>query len=161
PGSGQLHWDAGRGLVAIPMLQVLPNVYSAVFPALPCGSSVHFYFSAQTTGGDTVTNPLLAPQQVHAAYAASSMQAGFSDSFQLDQGWSVSGNAADGQWQRGVPVPSAICDRGAPGSDADASGACYLTDNDPLNCNSDVDTGSTTLTSPPIDISPGGALVSY
>jgi hypothetical protein len=85
------------------------------------------------------------------------------DDFETDQGWSVAaaGGLTDGLWQRAVPVSNSVCDRGNPGADADGSGRCFLTDNDPGDCNSDVDGGGTVLTSPVMDASPGGAVISY
>lgn len=82
----------------------------------------------------------------------------WSDNFQTDRGWTVTGDAATGMWQRGIPVndPDWQYD---PATDADGSGSCYLTGNVPGN--SDVDGGSTTLTSPTIDMSAGGLGVQY
>lgn len=64
----------------------------------------------------------------------------FADSFDTDQGWSVTGDAFTGRWERGVPVDDS---RGDPPVE---SGPAYVTENAPGN--SDVDNGSTTLTSP-------------
>ncbi|MBX3395661.1 MAG: PQQ-dependent sugar dehydrogenase [Phycisphaerae bacterium] len=86
----------------------------------------------------------------------------FEDQFEADQGWTVSGNATDGHWNRGVPVNCSS--RGAPPAAFGGAGQCYLTDNSMLsnggvnNCDSDVDGGSTILTSPVFDLSSGGQI---
>ena len=87
----------------------------------------------------------------------------FSDDFQTNLGWTVTTTAADGPWERAVPIPLTTCDRGNPGTDGDGSGLCYVTDNSSANgCNSDVDNGSTTLTSPLLDAGADGEVyVSY
>ena len=85
----------------------------------------------------------------------------FDDGFESDFGWSVSGNATDGGWTRGVPVPD--CDRGNPTSTPDGSTSAYLTDNsnNGRDCNSDVDGGQTILTSPALDASNPESIISY
>lgn len=161
PGSGRLHVDTGGGFSVLFMNELAPNVYEAVFPAVPCGAQVSFYFSVQTTLGLTLTDPPGAPASVYTALAAANLVPSFADDFQTDQGWTVDSSSADGPWERGVPIPTSICDRGNPGSDGDGSGQCYLTDNSSANnCNSDVDDGSTTLTSPVMDAS-GDSYLTY
>ncbi len=162
-GTGQLHLNAGGGYVTLPMAEVAPNEYDAVFPALACGTIVSFYFSAETTTGLAIKNPLLAPDAHYSAAAATGVTVAFTDDFESAQDWTItnSGGFTDGQWERGVPVANAVCDRGNPGADADGSGQCFLTDNDQLNCNSDIDNGSTTLTSPIMDANNGTAVITY
>ena len=85
----------------------------------------------------------------------------FEDNFQSNMGWSVSGNAAEGQWERGVPAGDG--ERGDPTVDGDGSGLCFLTENGAGN--TDVDDGTTTLTSPTMDAIGDGsseaAFISY
>ena len=72
----------------------------------------------------------------------------FDDPFDTDLGWTVTGPAIEGRWERAIPNNG---DRGDPSVDANTSGNgfCFVTDNDNTsNSNSDVDDGETVLTSP-------------
>ncbi|MHC4429755.1 MAG: M14 family zinc carboxypeptidase, partial [Planctomycetota bacterium] len=139
------------------------STYEGTLPAAPCGSVVQFYVEAETEDGAVHADPPDAPTEIHEADAVQTVVF-FQDDFESDLGWGVSnsGGLADGAWERGVPISNAVCDRGNPGSDADGSGSCYVTDNSSANaCNSDVDDGSTTLTSPVLDASDPEATVTY
>ncbi len=155
PGTGVLHVDTGDGFVEIPMDESEPNVYIAVFPASDCGTEVDYFFSAETTDGKQVNAPSLGS---FTALSAVQLVVTFQDDFEADLGWSTSNNAGSGQWQRGIPVD---CSRGDPPTDGDGSSRCYLTENDPVDCDSDVDDGSVTLTSPIMDASAEGSVISY
>ena len=156
PGTGVLHVNTGGGFVEIPMDQSEPNVYVAVFPASDCGTEVDYFFSAETTDGLQVNEPSTGS---FTALSAVELVVTFQDDFEANLGWSATSNAGDGQWGRGIPV---ACNRGDPPTDADGSGQCYLTDNSSANgCNSDVDDGSVTLTSPTLDASAKGTVISY
>ena len=143
-GTGVLYVDRGEGFETYPLTQTSNNEYDVVFPETTCGSEVHYYFSAEATDGTTVRSPIDAPAHVHTAVSADSVTLAFSDDFETDQGWTVAGDAADGSWDKGIPLGGG--DRGDPPVDADGSGQCFLTDN--VDGNSDVDDGVTTLTSP-------------
>ncbi len=151
PGTGVLHVDKrdGNGFQPYPMSQSTPNVYQAVFPSIECGTVVRYYVSANPVSGATQLDPRDAPNTSFSGLAADSVDSVFYDNAQVNLGWTVSGNASDGQWDRGVPVGGG--DRGDPATDGDGSGACWLTDN--VDGNSDVDGGSTLLTSPILDAS--------
>lgn len=160
PGTAMLHVNTGGSWAAYPMTQVSANVYDAVFPAVPCGSEVRFYVSAQTTGGQTVNSPGNGATEPFMALGAAAVVEAFADNFEQDLGWTVLNNLADGGWERAIPTP--LCNRGNPQADADGSGYCYLTDNGtPGDCNSDVDNGTTILTSPVLDASGGQYAISY
>ena len=158
PNTGVLHYSTGGAFTAVPMTQITPNVYDAVFPELACGTSIEFYVSAETTGGFEQSEPINAPAGTLLTISGFGASVAFDDNFEANQGWTVTNvTLADGAWNRGVPVGGG--DRGDPPTDADGSGQCYLTDN--VDGNSDVDDGSTTLTSPIMDATGGLALVSY
>jgi subtilisin family serine protease len=149
-GSGLLHFSTGGEHTAVPMVQVQPNVYDAVFPAFECGADVAYFFSSETTGGETINHPFVAPAATFGAQAFTGQVVALVDDFETDTGWLVENIALDdGEWERGVPAGAG--DRGDPLVDADGSGQCYLTDN--VAGNSDVDGGPTRLVSPPLDVS--------
>jgi len=165
PNTGMLHYDDGSGWVSIDMQVVSPNVYQAVFPAVNCGVEVLYYFSAQTDQGETVTDPYDAPLSAYALYAATGFTTLMEDDFEDDLGWTVenSPGLTDGPWERAIPIDTTICNRGNPPSDYDGSGNCYVTDNgSAIDCNSDVDNGSTYLISPTLpDFSGESILINY
>ena len=158
PDSGVLFYDVGNGFESVPMTVISPNVYDAVIPASNCFSEVRYYFAVNATDGSSITAPADAPDSFFSSRSADSIAVGFSDDFESDQGWTVTGSAIDGQWERGVPVAGGL--RGDAQFDADGSGACFLTDHGLGN--SDVDDGDTILTSPLLDASSSGtAILSY
>lgn len=161
-GTGMLNYNDGNGFVQIPLTPVDANNFTASFPQT-CGL-VDFYVSFETTDGGTATEPANAPTNTFTALTANPFTTEFLDSFDTDTGWTVSGNADDGQWERGIPNNG---DRGDPAVDAEAAGAgfCFVTDNqNGADDNTDVDGGSTILTSPVLDATEGPdeqAIVSY
>ncbi len=125
------------------------DAFVGTLPAAPCGSTIDYYVSVDTMGGTTVTEPADAPTGFYSALAALALTPAITINFENTIGWAVSGNATDGQWEAGVPAGDGT--RGDPLSDFDGSGQCYLTDN--VIGNSDVDGGSTVLTSPTFNLS--------
>lgn len=78
---------------------------------------------------------------------------GYYDDFEFDYGWSISGTATTGIWERGKPNPTSNTVMGVD-ADYDCGEQAYVTGNDP-NFNpdfDDVDGGSTFLTSPQMDL---------
>jgi hypothetical protein len=153
PGTGMMYVNDGLGWDSIPMSQIEPNVYDAIFPALECGATELFYFKARTTDGRSQNWPRGAPAEAFNAVSAISYEVKLSDNFNQDLGWTVQNDPylTDGAWVRGIPVGGG--DRGDPPTDFDGSGYCYLTDN--TYGNSDVDGGITWLISPSLDLSHG------
>ena len=156
-GSAMLHVDTGSGFVSVPLADNGDGSFIANFPATTCGSTARYYVSADAAAGVTWTDPPGAPAVLHEAFSGSGLTMILADDFESDQGWSVSdfGGLTAGSWERGVPADG---DRGDPPTDADGSGQCYVTEN--VAGNSDVDNGTTVLTSPVFDLSEG-ALISY
>jgi len=158
-GTGIMHYNDGSGWIDLAMTETSSNVYEGAFPEFDCGTRISFYFSAETISGAVVTDPSTAPAATFSTISATGFTTIFEDNGEDDMGWTVSGTATDGQWDRGIPVN---CQRGDPEADYDGSGSCYLTDNSSANnCNSDVDGGSTFLISPTFDLTDMGAIVRY
>jgi hypothetical protein len=156
PNSGQMHYSINGGaLQTVSMSPIYTNQYQATIPPLYCGDKIEFYFSAlESTIGRIYDPDTSAP---FIAVAVSEINVVFDDNFETDMGWTVSGDATAGAWERGVPVGGG--DRGDPPTDFDGSGSCYLTGN--TDGDSDVDGGTTNLTSPQFDFSTGDALIHY
>lgn len=142
------------------------DLYSAEFPALPCGEIVSYYFEVGSSSGATVREPLNAPGETFTALVASTFDASFEDDFEAPGSWSVgapSDDAETGVWERVIPNGTSA----APDEDfTPVNGlVCYVTgDAGPgggLGDN-DVDGGTTTLTSPVMDATGDGvAFIEY
>lgn len=87
------------------------------------------------------------------------LEAGLEDIFSLDLGWTVSGNATQGQWELGDPFgvtpPSVIDFLIQPEDDVqeDPGNSCYVTGNSPDLFSGIQVSGLTRLTSPVFDLS--------
>ena len=126
-------------------------------PPLDCGPDATFWVSVESTTGEMYTLPTDFPASNFSAPIASDSATAFADDFQTNLGWTVSGDASTGQWNRAVPAGGG--DRGDPPADFDGSGRCYVTDS--ADGDTDVDGGSTTVTSPAMDATGGDAHLSY
>ncbi len=160
PGSPTLHvrTEPAGSFAGIPLVALGGTSYRADLPAVFCDNVLEYYASAVGTVSGLTTNPPGAPTAFFSTDISQSASA-FSDNFETDMGWTVTNSPAltDGAWNRDLPLGGG--DRGDPASDADGSGRCFLTDS--ADGNSDVDGGSTTLTSPTMDGSIAGATLRY
>ncbi|MDG2291116.1 MAG: S8 family serine peptidase [Phycisphaerales bacterium] len=150
--SVKLRYRANSGLWSqLDMDQEGPgNSWVASVPAMDCGDSPEFYVSCEGQVSGLVEHPSGGASNAY-DWLVGELLIAHEDNGQTDGDWTVSGDALDGQWNRGVPVN---CNRGDPNADNDGSGSCWLTDNSSSDsCNSDVDEGSTILTSGVIDLS--------
>jgi subtilisin family serine protease len=156
PGSGRFNFHDGNDWVELTMIDVGENQYEAVFPPYECEKFMNYYLSAETTEGERVTDPFSAPDNSFLVQAMLGTQTFFTDDFQTDQGWTVTNeNVRDGAWLRADPC---CAGGGAPSSDYDGSGRCYLTGNALFK---DVDGGPTRLTSPAFDLAGKKATVDH
>lgn len=156
PGSGRLYYSINNGTFTnVFMTQTLPNNYDATLPALTCTDEIRYYVGAREAATAMFFDPDTA--NPFSASVATEIVTAFEDNFETNKGWTVSGNATLGQWQRGVPVGGGV--RGDPPTDFDGSGQCYLTGNGAGD--TDVDGGTTILTSPSFDLAGNNALVHY
>jgi hypothetical protein len=156
-GSGQLFVSVNGGaFTSSAMTENSPNQYTASLPAGSCFDQVEFYVQSGSTSG-LATSPSNAPTNAYSGEVFTGTTQLFVDDFEVDLLWGVtdSSGLVEGTWERGVPVNNG---RGDPPADSDGSGQCYLTENDPADSNSDIDDGTTTLTSPVIDMSSGGRI---
>ncbi|MFG0319688.1 MAG: choice-of-anchor B family protein, partial [Planctomycetota bacterium JB042] len=164
PGTATLHADSGSGFVAIPMTSLGGGLFSASLPATTCGDRIEYYFSAETTGGVTWTEPAAAPTFRYGAIAAYGTVTLQSLDFENAAGWTVGApgdDATTGIWTRVDPIGTSA----QPEDDHTASGTtCWVTGQGPPGGgvgDNDVDGGRTTLTSSVIDLSGGDAVISY
>lgn len=154
PGGVSLSYRINGGpMSAIPMNDVGGGYYEVELPELECLDRIDYLVTAgeQQTGA-LITHPGF--DEPARAIKATALLVAFDDNFETDQGWTVSGNAASGQWERW----RASANFAQPKSDYDGSGKCYLTDHD---YGIDVDDGHAILTSPAIDISHSEASLEY
>jgi hypothetical protein len=84
------------------------------------------------------------------------VEQGLYDDFTFDFGWTITGNASTGMWERGEPIGTMFSTTQAnPEFDVtnDCSDRCYVTGNGGgLANDDDVDNGNTALTSPVFDL---------
>ncbi|HHI03851.1 MAG TPA: hypothetical protein ENL22_10060 [candidate division Zixibacteria bacterium] len=157
PGTGMVYYRLSDGEFQNSQLEsVGGGQYLASLPMANCGQTYEYYFSAQADNGETVYYPVEAPNEYFTTLVGE-FSYKFFDNFDTDLGWTVDGTATDGNWERGIPVGDG--DGGAPVTDFEGSGSCYLTGNSAGD--SDVDDGVTQLLSPAFDLTDGNAVISY
>lgn len=158
PATARLLYRGNGGMYdESPLSHLGGENYEATLPTFMCSESPEFYIAVDGMSGGMVTFPSSAPGEVLTASVASDITIAFDDNGETDPGWTVSGTASDGHWERGVPAGGGL--RADPPTDADGSGQCWVTDN--VEGNSDVDGGATVLTSPTMDIPSDGWNLAY
>ncbi len=171
-GSGKMYWRNGTtGTFSVSnMTQGAANQYTAALPALPCGTTLQFYFAANTTTGIAVTSPSNAPVTFHSASVATGSSNTFVDTVETNLGWTLTtagDTATTGQWVRADPV-------GTINGTTQVQPELDVTTGTGVNCfftgqgtaggtlgAADVDGGYTTLTSPTMSATGNEARISY
>ncbi|MCH2136345.1 MAG: hypothetical protein MK101_07155 [Phycisphaerales bacterium] len=157
-GAASLHWRGEEGDWSTTALSHdAGELWMASLPAFACADMPEYFIEVESTVGTIMRLPESAPGTVFAATPMSQIDVIYEHDGETDDGWQTAGDAADGQWERGVPVGGGV--RGDPPTDFDGSGACWLTDN--VSGNSDVDDGTTRLITPSLAIDGEGLELSY
>ena len=156
PASPMLVYTQDGNSHQVSMSHIGGTEWQGEFGELSCGPEVTWYLQASSQTGEDYYPEAGAPPGWTSAVG--DVVVTFEDNGEVDLGWTVSGDASDGQWTV-ADVPVGGGDRGDPPTDCDGSGACHLTDN--VDGNSDVDNGSTILTSPTLDASIYSPILSY
>ncbi len=155
-GTPALVYDAGAGTVNVPLNHVSGDQYNVNFPALPCGSNVNWYISADSTSGLSWNAPAGAPSTTFSSLIGFGITDLALFDMESNAGW-TSGAAGDdattGIWERGNPNGTAA----QPDDDHTAAGSdCWFTGQANAGASvgtNDVDGGTTTLLSPLFDLS--------
>lgn len=170
PGTGTLYYNIGAGYIALNMAMGSPNVYTANFPAIPCGTIVKFYFSAADTTNTIVNDPFSAPAITYSAISALGTNLLLYDNIEGSTiTWSKVNDPSltGGAWVQVDPNGTTNGSiQAAPENDnTPAPGTrCFVTENGtvggPPNA-ADVDGGPAHLLSPAVNLSGTDALISY
>ncbi|MEK6676657.1 MAG: hypothetical protein AABZ47_13520 [Planctomycetota bacterium] len=153
PATVTLHVTiTGQPTADIPMTSLGSGLYGADLPPVPCDATVDYYFSAETTLAETVSNPTNAPIGFYTLAPLSNICENLRHDFETASGWTV-GAAGDGVtgglWVRGDPIGTS-----AQPEDDNPNGTgtmCFVTGQGPVGGGvgvADVDGGKTTLVSP-------------
>lgn len=152
--SPTLHYDNGNGPQSTPLIPLGGDLYQAVLPATPCGQTISFHVSAQSTTGVVRTSPVNSDFEL---VASAGTIAAFSDNMETNLGWSVNPNGTDnastGAWTRVNPNGTTA----QPEDDhSDPGSICWVTGQGAVGGgvgDADVDGGRTTLQSPLLNAS--------
>ncbi|MCH2132541.1 MAG: S8 family serine peptidase [Phycisphaerales bacterium] len=129
--------------------------WSAVLPGADCDDTPEFFFQVEGETAGMVEHPSGGASSA-LNFVIGDLIVAFADNCDTDPGWTVTGDASDGLWERGIPAGGG----NRPQSDCDSAASyCWLTENTP-NGGGDVDDGETILVSPRIDATGVGS-VSY
>jgi hypothetical protein len=138
---GSSTWNSINGTL------VSGTTYRFTTPAFTCGTRIQYAFSARMgAAGGLCTYPSAMPQKWLTADVRTTNLILWEDTFETAKGWTASGTATAGAWERALPRGNGF--QGDPTTDHDGSGQCVITGR---NAGVNVDGGTTIYTSPAID----------
>lgn len=142
------------------------GTFMTTLPAVDCGQTLEYYFTARNLAGTTFRNPT---SGVYSVDVQTDVVILFEDDMESGtNGWTTEADASTtaGFWELAVPVGTVNAGiEFAPSTDASTDGTrCWVTQNGAPGGSAgaaDVDNGPVTLTSPTFDLSSGNAGVSF
>ena len=150
PGTAELAYRFdGGAFQTVPLTANGGSSFTATIPVANCDDTPEFFIQVEGSESGLLTLPAAGGANAFTAIVGSIVTS-FSNDAESGTGFAVSGDATEGQWENEFPQGN---NRGDPPEDFDGSGRAWLTEVDPNDTNSDVDDGSTTLTSPILDVS--------
>lgn len=156
-GSAKLWWSTGGAWASSNLVPLAGHDFAALFPSVPCGTTVKYYVAAQSSNGIVWTAPELAPEVFECASAGFSTLAFANYDFETSAGWSAGlagDNASAGIWTRAAPIGTSA--QPAEDHTSGAGTVCWVTQNGfsgGAADAADVDGGKTTLRSPVVNLS--------
>jgi len=131
------------------------KAYEATLPAVACGRTIEFYFTAELADGSTLTYPSGGASD---PFSVDAQQVIFADDFDADRGWTVGAPGDDaprGIWGRMAPQQTTSGGQVVQPGWVVVGQNCFVTDGRAGSSAGswDVDEGKTTLLSPVFDLS--------
>ncbi len=147
-GTAKLYLDDGSGLAEYVLTILGGSAYRVDFPQSACGAELRWFLGARSQSGALWTLPAEAPFTSYSSLSGDADHLGFFDDMEQGPGGWLAGaptdTATSGIWELGDPIGGVA----TPDDDHTPTGTlCWQT-----GLNSDVDDGSTSLTSPRIDL---------
>jgi len=173
PGSEKLFVSIdGGSYMQSSLTHVGGSIYQGTLPAAPCGSTIDYYFYAETTLGAPFTDPSDAPLSAHRTLSAIGIAKTFEDNIEGDvSGWTVVNDPSlsTGAWEQADPIGTihSSGQQAAPDDDSDDGAGniqAFVTEQGLAGGSSgaaDVDGGPTDLISPPLSLAGSDGVISY
>ncbi|MEE9441169.1 MAG: M20/M25/M40 family metallo-hydrolase [candidate division Zixibacteria bacterium] len=161
PGTALIHYQIDDGeFYSEPLIDEGGGNFGFSMPAPDCRSRLKYNISAEEYSGGVIYFP--SSDEFHESLVYTDVNIMLQDNFNTDMGWTVSGNASHGHWERWTTNRQPYLNQD---HDFDGSGKCYLTEADTSTYQNqfenDVDDGYTILDSPLFDATSGDVVIDY